>query len=265
MRARFPIQSPDPSPAGWRRARCHNVIFGVLTSRLPTFRCHGRRRRTRNSLSSTAMYSRTVLRWRPSSRDRPGRIEQLAVSYRQESEQARDPVGIPHSSHIPVHPVDNALHVLAMPLAGASRAAGEGFRISSGDQAPREIGRIRQLAASPQSRGDRSCQNVSKKRSPGRRSFSASERAMRRAISMRPASDSVTVGTRRRLAEPVRTKRPGRRSRSTESLDGGQQLRCALDLVDGDLTRECGNKARGIRFGGGQIGRVVKNVTSWKP
>ena len=151
-----------------------------------------------------------------------------------------------------------------MPLAGASRAAGEGFRISSGDQAPREIGRIRQLAASPQSRGDRSCQNVSKKE-PGPTLLLGLGKGHETGNLHASGQRLRDRGNQEKIGGAGKDEASRTAIQVDGELDGGQQLRCALDLVDGDLTRECGNKARGIRFGGGQIGRVVKNVTSWKP
>ena len=68
MRSRFAIQSPGPNPASVAASPLSSTcIFGVLTRRFPTLRCQGRRRRTRKSLSSTAMYSRTVVRSSPNS------------------------------------------------------------------------------------------------------------------------------------------------------------------------------------------------------
>lgn len=52
---------------------------------------------------------------------------------------------------------------------------------------------------------------------PDPRSFSASERGITRVHSIRATKDSRTSDSRRQLDKPVRTNRPGRRSRSTNS------------------------------------------------
>ena len=67
---------------------------------------------------------------------------------------------------------------------------------------------------------------------------------------MRPASDSVTVGTSNRLAEPVSRKRPGRRSRSTARLMAGSSAgtRCTSSTVA--ASGKAANETRGIQNGG---------------
>ena len=72
----------------------------------------------------------------------------------------RDAVSIADPSHIQNIPVDNAPHVLPVPLARASRGAGQGFRVSTGHQPLREIVQVRQLSSGAQSGGDRSSQEV---------------------------------------------------------------------------------------------------------
>ena len=74
-----------------------------------------------------------------------GRVQQFAVSCRQQSQQARDTVGIPDSAHVRNISVHDAPDVLAVPLASTGRTAGKGLRIAPGYQTPAEVGRVRRL------------------------------------------------------------------------------------------------------------------------
>ena len=93
---------------------------------------------------------------------------------------------------------------------------------------------------------------------------SLSDRGQSVRTSIRPARDSESRGSRSTCADPVRRKRPGRRSRSTVALRARNSSGHELDLVEDDVAGEAVEEADGVPGSGGQRGRVVeREIAGW--
>ena len=259
MRARFVIQSPGLSPARVAASplstRC---IFGVLTSRFPMFRCL----RCQAANQEQSFQHRDVFSYRaPVETEFPGKaggVQQLAVSCRQQLQQARDAVGIPDPADIEDISVHDAPDVLPVPLAGADRVAAQG--------------------APDTRRIPGAC--------PGRRDPAPAFPACNSGVmSPRRRSGQETAGTaflfglgqgheardfhapRQRFGdsgkqEKVRGAGEDEASGSPVLIDGQlddwKQLRRALDFVNGDFPGKRRDEAGGIPLGGGEVRRMIQ-------
>ena len=70
-----------------------------------------------------------------------------------------------------------------------------------------------------------------------------------------PANESWIVGTRSTLFDPVKTKRPGTRLRSTAIFKGGKDCGDPLYLVQDDAFGEIGDKSHRVGLGGRRVHR----------
>ena len=228
------LRSSPPGPARPASAASPlstTCIFGVFTRRFPTLRCQGRRRRTRKSLSSTAMYSRTVARSSPNSRDRPDVLSNSPFRAARKLQKAGYAVWRPRT--FPTSRTSRST-MLWMYCRYHWRARA-GFR-ASGSGYPPEASRwprppgVHQVSARAQDGRHRSRQQVAQEASGptlllrfGQGHESGDFHAPRQRLGDRGDQGAG-------WPTPSKTNRPGRRSRSTDSLIAGSSSGCTLDF-----------------------------------